>query len=1486
MATVADYLSQLQKLTHQNLDILKTINESFFTKQNHLSVQIGDSNYAVPSFISLENKINYLQEAFDNLVNAPKTGEAFFNYDGSSRSIEVRGYSTTPNKISLNEPTEFGVVTNNLIKELLTPAPYVRFNLSSIPNDINTVNIKKIVPRKDVLVNMFSSILKDNNTSKYSWGTMKMALDQLNPGVDYIEYNYTKKLPIKTNIGHATYVIKDVLSDTFNDQLEEIIVADMRMDIDNPLYTTKNTYKLFDETLERTLQVGDELITYDNNAKLRIESIKYIDGSKFQVTLKVVNGEYVNLSGCSGLEIPDNSKLKFFSPVNFDEDKYIDVELSNEKYVYITIAPVNERMNVQAPWAEGVVINTHSLKNSSDESFNEYYDENVRNIGDLLIELSTITNSSINRLSKDEFEKLTKYVPVLNTNDLNVVRINTHLDTSKIGKNIRDLHQQKTELQAKLDKILERINEIDDNESKYKYGYISDSSLVNKSGLLKRRDETLNSINVITSKILEISNSNYIEESKYRIRGYFDIDNFIKSNNINNKHIKGIQVQYRYKAPSDYKPTLSNNAYVLNNNTPVKYSLQYMPNESYSFSNWNIMNGFMRHKEVNYRNNEISVGYKDNNEGPVYNQIDIPIQFGESVDIKLKVVYDYGYPFVEVSSDWSEVCNIDFPKELQEELTLDEIVKINAEDYDNNRFTSTLNDLGVLNHIDDMIADNTSKFYHKPENISSGFYNRADSLISLKEKLTEMDSLLTHLKDEVLGTASDVITVTLSNDNRSIIVRPDVDNQMILQPYSSFIKESQSNDGYIYESDDNGLVSTVLNLTITNNTDHVVKLYPMFPGTRSTILSSLKNARYELTDYARQESASTPGGVVIAYTKVNEEDSRFLEYYKLQTANQFLTFRLNDAYTNQWYYAYPSSIIGSINGSSIRPNVSVNINKYQTTTNETPSQQTPGPSRIVGVNGGGLGGVLNPGVAGSAGDGFDNPPTNPGTGTPNPDTTNPGTGTGTTNPDDSDSDNWHNSNGLQEDPLDRADKDYHHLNMGITSGATSGSTWFDQEQGGGAPVINPHNSGGSPDICVIPEYISIECENNDIVVLNSQPCDLDITYLLLKFNKSIKSINNNQIQYRIDDEDYHGDAVYTYDGDLLKIYPHVEKDDKVYDISFCDIGEIIIPKNTITYEDGDSNEDIQFVINKTQNVPTESWNTITPYITVKDNGVYNKMDKVHCTYLSKYIKDAKIGDNPRAIIFDREKNQPIPCKVSVDIDRLTITVIPDNVITKEGRYRIVLFEGIIVGNDIFEDDGKAPLYKITNYSSDFYIEIAKSGENSTSGEFEDENYDIEADVTQDEKVDIIIPNGQYHEAITNYYIDANNILPMVAKAYKNPFERKEGKYSKYGAIMYPKLNNEHGLCLDEDARQLVLNPNEELVIPIIFKYRLNETDLSEIAKTMSFDIRTSLYKDPINYKFKVIAKYENTSSDNIMMNNNNLLLDKSKYTKYITTVIK
>ena len=61
---------------------------------------------------------------------------------------------------------------------------------------------------------------------------------------------------------------------------------------------------------------------------------------------------------------------------NFDEDKYIDVTLDDTQYVFIAVPPVNDRMNVQSSWGEGVLINSYKLING-EESFEEYYKKNL-----------------------------------------------------------------------------------------------------------------------------------------------------------------------------------------------------------------------------------------------------------------------------------------------------------------------------------------------------------------------------------------------------------------------------------------------------------------------------------------------------------------------------------------------------------------------------------------------------------------------------------------------------------------------------------------------------------------------------------------------------------------------------------------------------------------------------------------------------------------------------------------------------------------------------------------------------------------------------------------------------------------------------------------------------------------------------------------------------------------------------------------------------
>ena len=214
---ITDYLAQVENLTSTNLQILKTLNDSFFTKKNHLFAEIDDTTYVIPSFISLENKLNMLQENFENLVKAPENNEAYFNFDGNTRAIEIRKYSHVPDSIKLNTVSSYQVESNDIFKDFLTPVPYINLELPSLPNDIVEVNVKKIIAKSDALKHLFSNKLAysvtENNevVTKYkqsvseAYSNVYKMLLNFKEDYDYVEYDTIYKLPIRKNIGNAKW---------------------------------------------------------------------------------------------------------------------------------------------------------------------------------------------------------------------------------------------------------------------------------------------------------------------------------------------------------------------------------------------------------------------------------------------------------------------------------------------------------------------------------------------------------------------------------------------------------------------------------------------------------------------------------------------------------------------------------------------------------------------------------------------------------------------------------------------------------------------------------------------------------------------------------------------------------------------------------------------------------------------------------------------------------------------------------------------------------------------------------------------------------------------------------------------------------------------------------------------------------------------------------------------------------------------------------
>jgi hypothetical protein len=535
------------------------------------------------------------------------------------------------------------------------------------------------------------------------------------------------------------------------------------------------------------------------------------------------------------------------------------------------VAAINDRMNIQSPWGSGLIVNTHILQNNG-KKFVDYYKENVKNIGDVLYEVTSMFSGTMSKMNEDEFNALYNYKPILNESNIKVSHINKHLNDSVTVKNIRALYSQKKKYNTELDEIQKKITITNSKLAEISFDDTNNMRAVYTAELTeynKKKNELVTSITKIMDEIsLSANNSEVpIEDAKYRIRGYYKLSD-------NEDHIIGINVQYRYK----------------NIDTPQTNAESF--NGEFIYSDWNVMDSIYRKKLTKY-DGQLIYKLEDDNSNknePSFNQIDIPISQGETVDIRLKVIYDYGYPFVEVSSQWSDIVNIKFPDEYLKDVQILDIIKENNNDIETNRFQNMLRDAGIPEHIGDKIIDQDITYFHKPENIASGFYTAERRIIPLKDKLSEINSHIIALRDEVLGTSSSQIDINIINGDIASKLYPYQNNKIFVESYNTINNTNDDNslkDNGIYAIN-NGIVSTVLNISISNTSQRSVKIFSLFPGSRGTSINVVKNYKFDKKDYCDNN-----GGVYLKYHTGT----------KLQGCNQLLTFRIKDAYNGVEYYS-------------------------------------------------------------------------------------------------------------------------------------------------------------------------------------------------------------------------------------------------------------------------------------------------------------------------------------------------------------------------------------------------------------------------------------------------------------------------------------------------------------------------------------------------------------------------------------------------------
>ncbi len=854
MSSFKTYLDKIQELTDKNLQILSLLNESFYSRKTSTSAIVGDTTYTIPSFIVLENKINDLEGNWNRLISAPDAGSARFVLDGTSKKILLSGYETAPAALTeLKHDATFAVEENDVFRDFISPKIYMKFNLDELPANIKKVNVRKVsIKNSDVTLTPGAT----------NWVDFWPLIEGYTEDVDYTLYDKIYDLPLYVNDYDGTFTVKDI---------------DVRQDGKNIYWDVeldKYTYTYDSGTLNGDLLVGDTLISKDGDCKFLVKSCDY-------------NTNTFTLLVTSGYEQPQvGTQLRYFKSVT-KVDKYVKVPLEEDQYIAIFIAPINDDVNTSAMWSGGVVFNTDELKDADNNTFRDVYDNKIKNLGDILNDITQFVSGSLSGLSDVEAKKITTYTPpVLTDSDYSVGMLNDHLLDNTSVEQIRRLNNEKANISADLVTIQNQIDEItsilmstdlSSESASVREEYDARLKSLNTSSVSKTQDyiSKINEISTLAgSAVLPTSGA------KYTIKGAIDTKTIKSELGIDSLNIIRVEILYRYKNINK----TSSNATTVSNMITVSDWNKYIIDYRQKVGTWNDSTKSMEYKfEDPDETNTDSIS-------PQWKTFSIPITQGETVDIYYRVQYDLGYPYVSTFSGWSEITNVEFPEDLIEYSDVDTIIATNRSDARDAVVTQELISGGVTDHVNDKVIDQDLTYFHRPESISSGFYTEdSRRIISLKDKLYSLSNELEQLKLGVFGGSTSYLSVSVYDDVNSVTVNPNktaadsaaytLNTKNYTDVMSTFTDSEKTAAGFSY----------TVYIDITNtSTVYPISLYSLFYGDTSTHLyQSTSASKFNRTDYT-------------SLVVINAVNATATGYYAVpQRLNQLLYLREKNRWTGK-----------------------------------------------------------------------------------------------------------------------------------------------------------------------------------------------------------------------------------------------------------------------------------------------------------------------------------------------------------------------------------------------------------------------------------------------------------------------------------------------------------------------------------------------------------------------------------------------------------
>ena len=752
-----------QVITFNNnlIETLSKINDLVTSPEPSVTINIPDQSgiikqYSLPSFGYLKSEIDRLNNNINSIYNIDGSGSIIRTSSANVyKKVVAVDINQEPNDISsLDVLTSFVSSKNWFFEGLMNPELSVEINLSGkIENDVRKVLSRRYIVEfeKDAIgnytplgqsaLNSFNTLFRNNNS---------IILNEFE--------NWHMTTPGVINSSNPNYD-----EQTFDLQPNELQYSGLFsvLSMEEDLLNKKLWYHLNTLTYVNTqtnenkqLAVSDELII---NINLSTTRYSIVEVSNVSSTPKVV---LQRVEGNEPISVGYNT-LKFYSPVLHTKKVRISIGYNERNAIFIKPLNMNNYL-LSKDWSNGTGFWSNDLKLVSNDSYNgstmdQYYIDNVYDYGQSIKDL--VAKKIPNILSS------TPNKPVLDATNFKVVQTNKHLTDNADSNLLKNKYNQQKSLQSDISQIDQAIA---DKNKELKITRFSSDAAKNQfmneiDRLNKTKDTKSNSLKSIVADILSISNSagNSVDYV-FSVRGFWNMPAAVVTKGTNPQEVVQFIVEYKYlsKKSGTETPVDTFNLSSTSGNTVA------------AFSNWITLKSDVRKRTFNPQTGQYSWDVVDMSNPDVVNinQVDIPIQYNESVQIRVKSVSEVGWPESPVESNWSDILLIDFPDALSNNLNQTNAIITDANKADiSSSIQSDLTARGLDTHLSETTVINNKTYLHDSSSILSGFKDSNGIAIDLFDYLVMLENRIKSLEQQISKAKGELQVIILRNSDQFVI---------------------------------------------------------------------------------------------------------------------------------------------------------------------------------------------------------------------------------------------------------------------------------------------------------------------------------------------------------------------------------------------------------------------------------------------------------------------------------------------------------------------------------------------------------------------------------------------------------------------------------------------------------------------------------------------------------------------------------------------